>query len=275
MKYTTKEQEEIQSQYLDVKVLCDPSWTKYILTTHPIEYISTIGRVNGRIITNVAPFATCLDTSYNPPYVQFSAALKQHAVQGQTPPNTRMNTYSNILQNKLFVVNVPHQGLLEQLDIIAYPYKRKELEDKIVKARLTKMKPFILPQKYNLYPPLIGECLAHLECIVLDIHRPKGSDHYNITGEVVGASYNQSLGKNPDEIRLNLIKQTFHHFGASSQNPSKRYIGYINPTTRSALTFKLEEKPSDDTTLSLGKKADREQVRFELSKIVARSNGEK
>ncbi|MEK6825485.1 MAG: flavin reductase [Nanoarchaeota archaeon] len=267
--YTKKEKETIERQYIDLKMPCSPSWTKYLLTTHPIEYISTIGRVKGRVMTNVAPFATCLDTSYNPPYVQFSCALQQHAVQGQAQQKSRMNTYSNILQNGLFIVNIPHQELLEQLDTIAYPYKREELEDKIAKAHLTKMKPFVLPKKYSVYPPLIGECLAHLECVVLDIHRPKGSDHYNITGEVIGASYNQSLGNNPDDVRLNLVKQTFHHFGASSQKPSERYIGSIQSTTRQALTFKLEEKPQGNGFSQLLQQIDTKRTSFELSKIVA------
>ncbi len=274
-RYTRKEREQVKQAYIDCKVPCSPLWTKYLLTTHPIEYISTVGRVNGKIMSNVAPFATCLDTSYNPPFVQFSCALKQHAVQGQAQPGTLMNTYSNILQNGVFIVNVPSQHLLEKLDTIAYPYKRQELEDKIEKAGLAKLKPYVLPKTYAVYPPLIGECLAHLECVVVDIHRPKKSDHCNITGEVVGACYNQSLGTNPDEVRLNLAKKIFHHFGASSQNPSERYIGHIQSKIRPALTFKLEEKPHEHITLKANREEDVEQARLELSRIVAKNNGEK
>jgi|SRR3989344_772840 len=216
-------------------------WTKYLLTTHPVEFITTIGKVRGRLITNVAPFATCLDTSYNPPYVTFSAALKQHAVQGQSQTNSRMNTYSNIRQNGLFVVNVPSGSMLSILDVVSYPYSREKLEDKIEKAGLTKSEPFVLPRKHRLYPPLIRECLAHLECELVDIHRPRRSDHYLITGKVVGACYSNCLGKDIDKIRLNLAKRVFHHFGASSEDSSVRYIGHIKSDSIKTMTFKLEE----------------------------------
>ena len=36
------------------KVEVSPSWTKYLLTTHPIEFITTIGKVNGRFKTDIA-----------------------------------------------------------------------------------------------------------------------------------------------------------------------------------------------------------------------------
>lgn len=218
------------------------SWTKYLLVTHPVEFITSVGRVNGKLKTNIAPFATCLDTSYHPSYVTFAIALKQHAIQGQPQTNSRMNTYLNIRQNNLFIVNVPDKSLLSILDIVAYPYQRRDLEDKIMKARLTKLNPFVLSRYYKIYPPLIDECLAHLECEVVDIHRPKGSDHYLITGKVVGASYDKKLGDNIDEIRNSLIKRVFHHFGASSDDPSLRYIGYVTPDVINTITFKLEEK---------------------------------
>ncbi len=223
------------------KVQVPVEWTKYLLTTHPVEFITTIGRVNRRLIPNIAPFATCLDTSYNPPQITFATALKQHAIQGQLQTNSRMNTYSNIKQNGLFVVNIPNRNLLEVLDIVAFPYQRKKLEDKIKKAGLTKIQPFFLPIKHRVYPPLIEECLAHLECEVIDIHRPKRSDHYLITGNVVGASYDKELGEDIDEIRQNIVRNAFHHFGANSRDGSLRHIGYIVSSSVKALTFKLEE----------------------------------
>ncbi|MBI2499212.1 flavin reductase family protein [Candidatus Woesearchaeota archaeon] len=231
-------------QQASSKTEVDPSWTKYLLVTHPVEFITTIGRVSGRVIANVAPFATCLDTSYEPPYVTFSAALRQHSIGGQIQSKGKMNTYLNIRQNGLFIVNVPRISLLDVMDIIAYPYSRKGLEDKLEKAGLTKLRPFVLSRKHEIYPPLIGECLAHLECEVVDIHRPAESDHYNITGRVVGASYDESLGDEIDEIRVNLAKFIFHHFGANSENPKIRNIGTIYPTKREAITFKIEEKVS-------------------------------
>lgn len=234
----------------DGKREVSPSWTKYLLSTHPIEFITTIGKINGIFKTDIAPFATCLDTSYEPPYVQISCAVRQHVGYGQKPTRAKMNTYLNIKQNDLFVVNVPPRELLctnstksqSLLDIIAKPYPRKELEDKIHLANLTKIEPFILPKKYDIYPPLIGECLSHLECEVVDIHRPRGSDHYNITGKVVGASYDTSLGKEIDEIRENLARRVWHHFGSKTNDPNKRFIAFIEPSELDTeMTFHLEK----------------------------------
>ena len=234
------------------KVNVSPIWTKYLLTTHPVEFITTIGRINGYIKTDIAPFATCLDTSYDPPYVQISCAVKQHVKYGQKPTKAKMNTFLNIKQNKLFIINVPPRLLIEEgkdkwpkglLDIVATSYPRRKLKDKINLAHLTKIEPFILSQKYTLYPPLIEECLAHLECEVIDIHRPKKSDHYNITGKVVGASYDKLLGSSPDEIRENLVKSVWHHFGSSSENSKIRFIAHTSPIKLTTnLTFHLEKQ---------------------------------
>ena len=233
------------------KIQVLPSWTKYLLVTHPVEFITTIGKISGKLKTDIAPFATCLDTSYNPPYVQISCAIRQHVGQGQKPTNAKMNTYLNIRQNGLFIVNVPPKEILMVhpegkwpaflLDIVAEPYPRRSLKDKISLARLTKATPFVLHKKHSIYPPLIQECLAHLECEVIDIHRPGAGDHYNITGKVVGASYDSSLGNHLEEVRDNLVKRVWHHFGSRSYDPTKRLIGNVCPSEIDTLvTFHLE-----------------------------------
>ncbi len=220
-------------------------WTKHLMTTHPVVFITTIGEVNGELIAGIAPFATCLDTSYEPPYLTFSAAIKQHSILGGPINTGEMNTLLNIRQFPYFVVNVPGYTLLKSMDIVAMPYDRKDYRDKIELAGLTKLQPFRL-SKNLIYPPIIEECLAHLECEVVDIHRPQGSDHWNITGKVVGVSYDQKLGQGIDEIRLNLVNQNFHHFGSNTKNHSERYIASTSEVIRmpNALIFKLEEHKS-------------------------------
>src|SRR3989344_4961239 len=101
------------------KVQVCPSWTKYLLTTHPVEFITTVGKIKGRLMPNIAPFATCLDTSYEPPYITFSASLRQHGINSKHQGDYKMNTYLNIKQNGMFIVNVPDRSLLEILDIVA------------------------------------------------------------------------------------------------------------------------------------------------------------
>lgn len=220
------------------KVQVDPHWTKYLLLTHPVQFITTIGRVRGKLETNVAPFATCLDTSYNPSYVTIAAFIHQHTPAGKEPIKGKMNTYLNIKQNGLFIINTPNRALLTKLDVLAYPYKRGYAEDKIKKAELTKANPFVFPEHHLYYPPIIQECLAHIECETIDIHRPRGSDHYLITGRVIGASYDQNLGKSIEEIRKNLVRQVFHHYGPCGKN--KRNIAYLVPKKVRTLTLQLE-----------------------------------
>ncbi len=220
------------------KRVVDPNWAKHLLVTHPIQFITTIGCVHGKYTTNIAPFATCLDTSYEPPYVTFSAFVHQHTPAGHKPIKGKMNTYLNIRQNGLFIVNTPGRDLLNKLDIVAYPYQRSHTEDKIEKAKLTKVNPFVLPHRHAVYPPLIQECLAHLECEVIDIHLPRGSDHYLITGRVVEASYDLKLGRNRERVREGIVRRSFHHFGQCGKD--RRYIATLTPLKIKTLTLQLE-----------------------------------
>lgn len=222
------------------KIQVPPSWAKHLLSTHPVVFITTVGLVEGKEIPGVAAFATCLDTSYEPPYVTFSTAAKQHSVVGGSKNEGEPNTLTNIKQNGFFVVNVPGKNLIEKLDIIAFPYERDSYLDKLGLAKLTKQEPFALSGK-TCYPPLIGECLAHLECEVVDIHRPEGSDHFNVTGRVLAASYDKQLGDNLDEMRLSLAKQIFHHFG-SDPKTQERYFAFLEVSKRpGSLVFQLEK----------------------------------
>lgn len=220
------------------KVQVDLHWTKYLLLTHPIQFITTLGKVRRKLETNIAPFATCLDTSYNPPYVTIAAFIHQHTPSGEQPIKGKMNTYLNIKQNGLFIVNTPGRELINKLEILAYPYKRGYAEDKIEKSQLTKATPFVISQTHEIYPPLIQQCLAHIECETIDIHRPQGSDHYLITGRVVGASYDKSLGKSIKKVREKLVKKVFHHFGQSGKN--ERWIAYLKPKKITTMTLQLE-----------------------------------
>ncbi|ODS41014.1 hypothetical protein BEH94_02760 [Candidatus Altiarchaeales archaeon WOR_SM1_SCG] len=217
------------------------NWTKHLMSTHPIVFITTIGKLKDKLITGAAPFATCLDTSYEPPYITFSTAVKQHSVVGGTINRGQTNTFLNIKETGLFIVNIPNKKLLKKLDILAYPYDREDYRDKIKEANLTKIQPFKLSNQ-KIYPPIIGECIAHIECEIVDIHRPEGSDHYTITGKVVGVSYDKSLGKDRDEIKINLVKQIFHHFGSDTKNHS-RHIGFIKVSNiKNTLIFQLENE---------------------------------
>ncbi len=246
------------------KVEVPVKWTKHLMTTHPIVFITTIGELNGKLIAGAAPFATCLDTSYEPPYLTFSAALKQHSILGGPVNTGEMNTVLNIRQFPYFVVNVPGVNILDKMDTLAVPYERNDYRDKIELAGLTKLEPFQL-SRHRVYPPIIGECLAHLECEVVDIHQPPGSDHWNITGKVVGVSYDKSLGKDIDEVRISLVEQNFHHFGSNAKVKSERYIASTGKIHKmpSTLIFHLEKhevQPTEVQAASQIEKPNLDQV---------------
>lgn len=240
----TKSRTQERTQYPKVydKIPVPISWTKHLLTTHPIEFISTIGRINGELIADVAPFATCLDTSYDPPYITLAISLRQHSTLRERPRNSKMNTYLNIRQNGLFVVNIPDKSLITKLDNLSRPCDREKLKHKVKESNLTMVSPFVLWERHPIHPPLIKECLAHLECKTVDIHRPSKSDHYIITGKVLGASYDKSLGKDLCNIRMNLVKRVFHHFGTAPTTPSIRYIASLKPEHyRTEILFRAEK----------------------------------
>jgi len=146
--------------------------------------------------------------------------------------NRKQDTYLNIMETKMFIINVPGMNLIKKLQIIGYPFPRGI--DEIKRAGLTKYKPFVLFKK-NIYPCLIKECLAHLECKLIKIINIKKADHFLIIGEVVGASYDSSLGKNLDKIRKNLTQKVFGNLHAISKN--KRLIGQIKQIRKTAPVY--------------------------------------
>ena len=232
----------------DGKTEVTPSWTKHIMGTHPIVLISTIGRVRRKLIPGLAPFATCLDTSYDPPYVTFAAAKRQHSVEGRSSKKGYMNTVLNIRQNGLFVVNIPHWIHFEVaflLNTLACPHNRSEYKDKFDMVYLTKVEPFKL-SRHPVYPPLVGECVAHLECEAIDMHLPKGSDHYLITGRVVAASCAKDFveGDNEDQIleslELRLAQEAWHHFGLKPGTNLRYFTRNQDIFTLSSMRFDME-----------------------------------
>lgn len=238
----SRKQERTQYPVVDSKLFAPISWTKHLLTTHPIEFISTVGRINRELVADVAPFATCLDTSYDPPYVTFAVSLRQHSTLREEQRNSKMNTYLNIKQNGLFVVNVPGSHLIPCLDHISRPCYRENLKYKVKESSLTMISPYFLLEKHQVCPPLIKECLAHLECKTVDIHRPRKSDHYLITGGVLGISYDESLGRDLHDIKTNLVNRVFHHFGTTPETPSIRHIATLEPDCyRTNVLFKAEK----------------------------------
>jgi len=206
------------------KIKAPLNWTKHLLPAHPIVYVTTVSDGG---IDNCAVFATCEDTSYNPPQVSFASSIKQHRVidfpHGKIEESVIQDTLSNIRNNGRFIVNVPGINLARHMKELSYPYPPEI--DETEKAGLTKRSApnFSLGRPC---PKIIEECLAHLECELVSygIFRPRKSDHYLVTGRVIGVSYDSLLGSELDEIKRNLVSQVFFQIGASPK-PNTRYIG--------------------------------------------------
>lgn len=223
--------------------------TSLFMSSHPVVLVTTAGRVNRKVVPGVAVIATCLDTSYCPPYVSFSTAVYQHSVDGRETGRRRTNTYLNIRQNGLFIVNLPGEEFHKKLDVLARPHLREECYDKIEAAGLTKLEPFALCQ-HEIYPPLIEECLAYLECETVDIHRPKGSDHYTVTGKVVACAYDvpeldphYGVPEHDqwDWVRRMLGEKTFHHLGPAGEKGRYLLIRSEALKVPTELRFHLEK----------------------------------
>lgn len=130
-----------------------------ILAPRPTIIVTTI---NSKDEVNAAPFSFTMPVSMDPPLVTF-ASVPSH------------DTYRNIDEIPEFVVNIPHETILEKLWITGekFPYGVNEIE----KAGLNQVPSEIVA------PPKIKECVGHLECKVEWIK--EAGDHNLIVGRVV------------------------------------------------------------------------------------------
>ncbi|RKX54558.1 MAG: flavin reductase family protein [Thermotoga sp.] len=149
----------IKMEVKEVKLDLD-RWYR-ILAPRPVVIISTIG-LNG--ISNAAPFSFVMPVSSEPPLIAFASAPQRH-------------TTRNILETRVFVVNVPGYELIEELWKCAedIPYGVSEIEKSgLTEERASKVK-----------SPGIKECFAHFECELVSAHLM--GDHILIVGKVISA----------------------------------------------------------------------------------------
>jgi len=111
---------------------------------------------------NAAPFSFTMPVSINPPLIAFASVPTHH-------------TFKNIEETKEFVINIPHEDILDKLWITGQKFP--EDVNEIEKAGLTQ-----IPSS-KISPPKIGECIAHIECknyCIYDL-----GDHKLVVGQVV------------------------------------------------------------------------------------------
>lgn len=152
---------------------------------HPMHTVlvscaDKIGRAN--IIT----LAWVMPTSVNPPLVAISIAPKRYS-------------HSIIEETEEFVINIPTIEVLNEVLLCGTVSGRDH--DKFKKAKLTP-----IPAK-KVRPPIIKECVAHLECKLRN--RFVTGDHTIFVGEVVEAYANEGAFTDRG-YDLSKAKMVFH-----------------------------------------------------------------
>lgn len=151
---------------------------------HPMHtvLVSCVGRAGK---PNIITLAWAMPASINPPLVAIGVVPRRYS-------------YSLIKETKEFVVNIPTMEILRET--LFCGRKSGRYCDKFKEADLTP-----LPAK-KVKPPIIKECVAHLEC---RLHRQfKTGDHTIFVGEVIEAYANKEVFT--DMYNLEKARMIFH-----------------------------------------------------------------
>lgn len=151
---------------------------------HPMHtvLVSCIGK-DGK--PNIITLAWAMPTSINPPLIVVSIAPSRHS-------------YALIEETKEFVVNIPTLKILEETLFCGRRSGRDH--DKFKETNLTP-----LPAK-KVKPPIIKECVAHLECKLYE--QITTGDHALFVGEIVEAYVDKEAFT--DKYDLEKAKMIFH-----------------------------------------------------------------
>jgi flavin reductase (DIM6/NTAB) family NADH-FMN oxidoreductase RutF len=151
---------------------------------HPMHtvLVSCVGK-DGK--PNIITLAWDMPTSINPPLVAISIAPKRHS-------------HTLIEETKEFVVNIPTMKILKETLFCGRRSGRNY--DKFKEASLTP-----LPAK-KVNPPIIKECVAHLEC---KLHNQfEAGDHTIFVGEIIEAYADKEAFTN--KYDLEKARMIFH-----------------------------------------------------------------
>ena len=137
---------------------------------------------------NIVTLAWCTPVSFDPPLLAISIAPTRHS-------------YKMIVEAKEFVINVPTMDIVKETLFCGRRSGRQY--DKFKETGLTP-----LPAKM-VKPPIIKECVAHLECKLLK--QMTAGDHEILVGEILTAYANEGVFHK--EYDLNKIKPIYHVAG--------------------------------------------------------------
>ena len=139
---------------------------------------------------NVVTLAWSMPTSFTPPMVAISLAPSRFS-------------HGLIEDTGEFVVNVPTVELLEKVYVAGTRSGRDV--DKFKEAGLTPK-----PAR-KVRPPIVDECIAHLECKV--VNRLTTGDHTIFVGEVVAAYAEEEVFK--EKVLNPRVAKPLMHYGAN------------------------------------------------------------
>jgi flavin reductase (DIM6/NTAB) family NADH-FMN oxidoreductase RutF len=148
---------------------------------------------------NIITLAWTMPTSFAPPMVAISVAPERHS-------------HGLISEGREFVVNIPTIEIAKETLFCGRNSGRDC--DKFKETGLTP-----IPAE-KVHPPLIKECVAHLECKVSNT--VETGDHTVFIGKVVAASVNQGVFKN--RFNIDKVKPLYHLGGDDFLNLSSTKI---------------------------------------------------
>ncbi len=140
---------------------------------------------------NIITLSWAMPTSFDPPLAAISVGKRRYS-------------HELIEGCREFVVNIPSQDILEKVQLCGSRSGRNV--DKFAESGLTQ-----LPSK-KVKPPRIKECVAHLECKLVD--SLSTGDHTIFIGEVVAASVDEEAFDGMEKcIKLETFKPILHLTG--------------------------------------------------------------
>lgn len=138
-----------------------------ILHPYPTTLITTMGKDKK---PNIIAIAWITPLSINPPCLMFAIRRERYS-------------YKLLLENGEFVVNIPNFDLKEE-SLICGTYSGKDKD----KFEITN---FTIEESKEVSVPSIKECIAHIECKILEIIDRKVLDHVIVVGSVLNVRANE------------------------------------------------------------------------------------
>lgn len=165
------------------KVEVDLSLAYRLLHPRHVVLVSCVDKAGK---ANIITLAWSMPTSRNPPMLAVSISPKHYS-------------HQLIQETKEFVVNIPTMDIIKETLLCGRTTGRKY--DKFKEARLTPMSARMVQ------PPIIKECVAHLECKLRK--KITTGDHTIFVGRVLAAYANEGAFKR-EKLDIKIVSPVYH-----------------------------------------------------------------